>query len=186
MPKSIDELIKEGEDEAKALSSRAQTEALALSATDIVSAGGDPMQAGFALNEFIKEAQAVSIKNLQIAIEQGYEQEMEGRAELATDLDVEFELTEPEKQELYQFPVFGHTLNEVADHLARNLQFTLQSVLAKLNTGAITPQQLPKQVEDAQQAFGRQLSSSMTNFYLGGAHAASEQFRRGVNAVANQ
>ena len=188
MPNSVEELIQEGEEQSKILSSQAPTDAMAISTADMVSAGIelDRMQAGFALTEFLKEAQAVSISNLQTAIVQGYEHMMEGRAELATNLDVEFDLDEDEEQSLYKYPVFGHTLDEVAIHLTRNIEFVLQSVLAKLSSGAITPQQLPKQIDDAQRAFARQLGSAVINFYLGGSQAASEQFRRGINAIANQ
>ena len=62
----------------------------------------------------------------------------------------------------------------------------MQSIVAKLNTGAITNSQLPTLIEGEQLKMARQMSSSVINAQLSGAQAARELFGSAINATANK
>lgn len=188
MPKEVKDIILDAEEQGKRLASQAVIASLAVSSSEIVSNGisDDPLQVGFSVTEFAKSLQTVAIDELQKSIVDGYLNELEGRQKMAqergSNLEIEFELTLPEEQELFRFPVLGHDLLEISTHLTQNVTFAVQSIMAQLSMGAITPQELPTKIQDAQQVFATQLSSNVITIMLGGAQAAREQFRRAISA----
>lgn len=191
MPKTFEQLSVELEEQAEILKSQSVIAALAISNTAVVSKGlaEEPMQAGFALTEFAQNVQAVTIQQMQIAINEGYTQELEGRTEIAendkSNITLDFTFDSSDESGLMKWPILGHTIDEIAIHLAQNLTFTIQTILANFTTGAITPEQLPQKIEEVQQVFSRQLATNVTSAQLAGAQAGRELVRSAIGAAAN-
>lgn len=155
----------------------------------------DSMRTDIEFMTYIEELHAaaaeVAYKSFETAIIQGFTTSLEGRAELQTkaegSLEVTVDVTEEDTDPLKGYPVLGHTILEIATSLADNLRFAVVSLSSAPLRGEFDLAQLPKNLENEQEKFARQVAQTVNTAYLSGTQAAQELIRGGLaHANTNQ
>ena len=148
----------------------------------------DTMRTDLEFMTFIDELHAaaleVAFKSFDTALVKGFTTSLEGRAELQTKaegtLEVTVDVTKEDTDPLKEYPVLGHTILEISMSLADNLRFSVVSLSSAPLRGDFDLAQLPKNMENEQEKFARQVAQTVNTAYLSGTQAAQELIRGGL------
>lgn len=171
---SLKELAQKEEAESLELQAKAQKEILSINVSDYLSASlGDNLSEVHLAVDELHSVIAKTIHGLLLnAMKRGFETDIKGRAELqnkaAGTMKVDVDLDDSDFAPLREYPVLGHTVLQIALHLADNARFDLTTLSGGPNRGEFDPSQLPKQVDQRLQVLARTVARTLDNAHIAG------------------